>query len=175
MPDIYVKTDQHGETSVVVMGNEVATDQACCCGCDQWDNGSDDQADQHCTSCDETFANDQEGPFQDPHTNQDSDVIFVVTSYNVDDDVAINGDILDDGTYAFTDTGTDACPGSGEENGAHTGAQHGYCFYISASEIVQIDWLNHFRGNCFGSLSWETWAPTCYGDPNFPYDGYGCG
>jgi hypothetical protein len=175
MPDIVVKSDPDtGETSVVTMGQDVATSTDCCCGCDVWDGDSEDAPNQGCTYCDGQFDSSEAGPFTDPSTGQPSDVIFVVTGYSVDDDVAVNGDILDNGAYAFTDQGTDSCPGSGSENGAHSGGQNGYCFYIGASEIVEIGWLNHFRGECFGNLSWETWAPNCYGDPNFPYDGYGC-
>lgn len=173
MPDIYTKSNDQGDVSVVIFDGEVAVDQACCCTCDVWDGDTEDSPDQHCTYCDGQFDDSQAGPFTDPEGNP-SDVIFVVTGYNVDDDVAVNGDILDNGAYAFTDGGEDPCPGSGSENGQHSGAQNGYCFYISESEIVDIGWLNHFKGNCFGTLTWETWAPNCYGDPDFPYDGYGC-
>jgi sugar lactone lactonase YvrE len=64
-------------------------------------------------------------------------------SGTVDDDLLVDGIVIQDGEFPFTDTANPPCPGSGVLNGIHDIT---YLATVSAHQTVSISVRNNFRG-----------------------------
>jgi hypothetical protein len=79
------------------------------------------------------------GTFTNPF---DRDALLQITG-TVDDDLLVDGIVIQDGEFPFTDMAADPCPGSGVLNGIHTIT---YSATVSAHQTVSISVRNNFRG-----------------------------
>jgi hypothetical protein len=77
------------------------------------------------------------GPFE-------ADVEVRIVGF-VDDDISINGSVLQAGQFPFVDSESFPCSGSGFLNGAHAVST---TFNVSQGNTVEIAILQNFRGSC---------------------------
>ena len=79
------------------------------------------------------------GTFTNPF---DRDALLQITG-TVDDDLLVDGIVIQDGEFPFTDTAPNPCPGSGVLNGIHAIT---YLATVSTHQTVSISVRNNFRG-----------------------------